>query len=164
MIMAMHQIERTLHDMASIKNNRLPVDQTTRDILLNLVNDHILSQKFLQDYERLRAQLVHGVPLIPGQPLSQVLVGSGASSVLDNAKDVLTCLHSICYANEKTIYELSSNFDRVMVHNVEALKEAQVSAEAIGNMVAHMKTYIRLAEEASKKEIERLIAESKQAN
>ncbi len=164
MMMAMHQIERMLHDMASIRNNRLPVDQTTRDIILDFVQNRTLSQKFLQDYERLRAQFVHGVPVIPGQTPSQILAESDVSSVLDNARDLLTRLHFISYANEKTIYELSANFEKIMLRNVENLREAQASAEAIGSMVANMQTYLRLIEAISNKEVEKLIEEYKRTN
>jgi hypothetical protein len=141
-------LERTLYDMYSRRNNKLPTEQKTSDIIQDFIKSRTLSRKFLQDYETLRGHVFHGFSTLPGQ-----------TSSLDSARDLLNRLHSISYANKKTIHELSLHFERVLTQNLFALKESGVSDEEIGIMVVNLQSYLRMIMDMSNKETHRLIVE-----
>jgi hypothetical protein len=69
------------------------------------------------------------------------------------------CLSSISYANEKMIYELLSNFERMMLQDLESLKQAEVSAEAIGKLIANMELSLRQIQQISHSEVQKLLSE-----
>jgi hypothetical protein len=91
--------------------------------------------------------------------LKEILLGAGFSSALDNARDLLMRLYSISYANEKMIYELLSNFERMMLQDLEILKQADVSAEAIGKLIANMELSLRQIQQISHNEVQKLLSE-----
>jgi hypothetical protein len=141
------QIEAMLYDMASRKWGRLPEGQT-RDTIVYFIETRMLSPKFLQDYDRLKDSLHH----------------ENSLSTLDNAKELLMRLHAVFYANEKAIYEMSSDLERAMIRNFEALKGYRVSSEAIGGMMLKMGAYIRWINDISYREVEQIIEEHKKTH
>jgi hypothetical protein len=68
-------------------------------------------------------------------------------------------LYSISYANEKMIYELLSNFERMMLQDLESLKQAEVSAGAIGKLIANMELSLRQIQQISHNEVQKLLSE-----
>jgi hypothetical protein len=68
-------------------------------------------------------------------------------------------LYSISYANEKMIYELLSNFERMMLQDLKSLKQAEVSAEAIGKLIANMELSLRQIQQISHNEVQKLLSE-----
>jgi hypothetical protein len=147
-----HHLEQTLYETYSRRTNKIPTEKTVIDIILDLMKSRMLSQQFLQDYERLMTYIFHGITPISGQPPS-----------LDSAKNLLDRLQSLSYANEKTIHELSSYLERALTKNFFALKESGVSDEEIGIMTLDLQSYLYLIVEISNKETQKLIEKYKKA-
>jgi hypothetical protein len=114
------------------------------------MKSHMLSRNFLQDYERLRLYISHGISASPEQTPS-----------LDNARNLLNHLYSMSYANEKAIHELSSHLERVITQNLFTLRELRAPHEEIGVMIVNMQSYLYLIIEMSNKETQKLIEEYK---
>jgi hypothetical protein len=162
------QIDNTLREMASRTDGGLAFNQTIREIITYFMDHGILSKKFLEDYEKLREDYRQGsLPIdiyIDMRNPQRGFASDNDPSLMRNTNDLLTRLHSISYANEKIIHELSVNFEMAMIRNLEILRGSGVSAEVIGSMMLKTNEYIRLIRETSNREVEQIIAEHKKTN
>jgi hypothetical protein len=153
---AIGEIDRMLFQMASLRPSEFSTDQTARDIILQFVETNTLSRNFLLDYDQLRKASRQGV-----FSFWRGFSDAAFSSSLRNVTELMNRLYSVSYANEKTIHESLSIFERIMIRNFEVLKEAKVSQEAMGRMIGQMHFQLRIMEEFYSKEVMRIIEENK---
>jgi hypothetical protein len=147
----LRKITTTLGDMASRTHGALPTGAAMRDIIIYFINNHTLSESFLQDYEKIIGHL-------PTDRSHQLPIPFSLSD-LATARDLSMRLEYISYVNEKVIDELSFTLKESLLQDLEILKQARVPTEEAGKLIANMVSSFQQIQQIFHSEVQNLVTE-----